>query len=142
LSSLLAGKIVNVSFVLIVITAGVSGLVPYANFFDYLYLVVCINVAIKVNWNLFAATDCSMHVRLLTLIKSKKSISHIELLNTYNRQEIINVRIPRLLALNQIKIVDGKYFLTGNFVLFGGALLSFFRFILGLPVRPAQNDMN
>lgn len=140
LSSLLAGKIVNVLFILVLLMAGLYGLVPSANFFDYLYLIICINIAIKINWNLFAATDCSMHVRLLTLIKAQKNISHNELLKQYNRNEIINVRIPRLLALNQIQIVNERYVLSGKFVLFGGMLLAFFRLVLGLPVRPANNN--
>jgi len=141
-TSLLAGKIVNFIFLGFILIGGLSSLIPMASFFDYVYLFICINTAVKINWNLFAATDTSMHSKLLTTIHALGPISHDELLKIYNRNEIFKARIPRMLALNQIKIIDGKYILSGNFVLYGAKLLALFRFIPGIPVRPAPNISN
>jgi hypothetical protein len=139
-SSILAGKIINFLFLGFILITSFSGLMPKASFFDYLYLFVCINVCVKVNWNLFAATDTSMHSKLLTTIYMLGPISHDNLLKLYNRTEIFKARIPRMLALDQIQVIDGKYVLTGRFVLFGAKLLALFRLLLGIPVRPALNN--
>ena len=138
-SSLLAGKIINVIFIVLVASLSFFGVIPTAHWLDFLYLFICINAAIKINWNLFAATDTSMHTKLLTTINRLGPISKAHLLQLYNREAIFSARIPRLLALGQIQILNGKYLLSGNFVLYGAKVLALFRLILGIPVRPPLN---
>lgn len=138
-SSLFAGKIINLLFLTLIAIGSIAGLIPMAHFFDYAYLFLCVNAAVKINWNLFAATDTSMHSKLLTTIHTLGPISHDALLKIYNRDEIFKARIPRMLALNQIQVVDGKYILSGNFVIYAAQILALFRRILGIPVRPEQN---
>lgn len=139
-SSLKAGKIVTCIFLLCLLLLDSLSNFEYFNFFNYLYLFICTNAAAKINWNLFAATDTSMHVKILTTIYTHNPITQNELLKTYNRNIIFNARIPRLLALKQIQIVDGKYLITGNFVLMAAKILAFFRFLLGIPIRPDLNN--
>ena len=139
-SSLLAGKIINIIFLTLVAFFSLLGIIPNASLFDYLYLFICINSAVKINWNLFAATDTSMHTKILTIIDSIGPISRSHLQKLYNRDAIFKARIPRMLALNQIQIIDGKYVLSGKFVLFGGKILALFRWLLGIPIRPRLNS--
>lgn len=139
--SMLATKITNLLLLLLLVLQ-LSGTLNGVYFSHYLYLWLCINVAAKVNWNLFALTDTSMHARVLTVIYEHGPISHDRLLELYNRAKILQARLPRLISLGQVHEKDGVLFLGGNFVIYGGMLLAFLRLLLGIPVRPKNIDLN
>lgn len=140
--SMLATKLTNIILLSALLLLHLSGVLQDVYFSHYLYLWICINVAAKVNWNLFALTDTSMHARVLTVIYEHGPISHHRLLELYNREKILQARLPRLIRLGQVQEKDGVLFLGGNFVIYGGMLLAFLRLLLGIPVRPKRIDLN
>lgn len=137
-ASMLSMRLTNYIFLGLLLALSLLGYLKNVTLVHYLYLFLCINISAKVNWNLFALTDTSMHSRLLTVIYENSPISHSSLLNLYNRQTIFEARLPRLLELNQLKIENGTIYLSGKFVLIGASILAFFRCLLGIPIRPKR----
>ena len=139
--SMLATKITNILLLSLLLVLHFSDTLKDVHFSHYLYLWICINVAAKVNWNLFALTDTSMHARVLTVIYEYGPISDHQLLELYNRAKILQARLPRLISLGQVHEKNGVLFLGGNFVIYGGMILAFLRLLLGIPIRPKTIDL-
>ncbi|TSA57511.1 MAG: hypothetical protein D4R39_02270 [Methylophilaceae bacterium] len=104
--------------------------------FDALYSSLFIFLLTFLNWFAFALTDASMHVQILMQIYQNPGITREDLLNKYNKDIILNNRVPRLLELGQLRLRDGRLFLSGRSVLFGARVCVAVRYILGLPLHP------
>ena len=61
-----------------------------------------------------------------------------ELVGRYNKGVILGNRIPRLIELGQLQQADGRLFVAGNAVLLGSRVCTLLRWILGLPLSPAD----
>lgn len=88
------------------------------------------------NWFIFTITDVSMHIQLLMQIYYQGKVTQAGLQELYNKSVILGNRIPRLLELGQLRVVDGKLHVRGRSVLFGAFVCAIIRRVLGLPVRP------
>lgn len=105
-------------------------------FFDFLYSSLFILLLTFLNWFAFALTDASMHIQLLMQIHRMPGITRENLLSKYNKDIILNNRIPRLLELGQLYLSDGRLFLSGRSVLLGATICVAIRYILGIPLHP------
>jgi hypothetical protein len=101
-----------------------------------LFALIYVNSLVFLNWDVFTITDVSMHIQLLMQIHRNRSLTENELVQRYNKHTILTNRIPRLLELGQLRLEDGKLFVTGGSVLFGSAVCVLLRRILGIPLRP------
>lgn len=90
-----------------------------------------------VNWFVFMLNDASMHVRLLMQISEAGAVSPAELIGRYNKNAIMSNRIPRLVALGQLRLESGRLFPAGNSALLAARVCVWLRKILGIPLRPA-----
>ena len=109
---------------------------------DLAFGALFLGCVVFLNWFLFTITDVSMHIQLLMQIYEKRLISKATLEEKYNKQVIISNRIPRLLELGQLKLVDGRLYVSGRGVLLGAEMCAMIRRLLGLPSRPelAQHE--
>jgi hypothetical protein len=98
----------------------------------YLFCVVFLN------WFIFTITDVSMHIQLLIQIFRHPGMARDELVGRYNKGVILGNRIPRLIELGQLQQADGRLFVAGNAVLLGSRVCTLLRWILGLPLSPAD----
>jgi hypothetical protein len=110
-------------------------------FAGLVFLTLYLGCLIFLNWFIFVLTDVSMHIQLMTQIHKRGSATVAELQKSYNKDVILENRIPRLLELGQLHLRNGKLVLAGRSGLFFGAFVTaFLRRILGIPVRPELAD--
>jgi hypothetical protein len=95
----------------------------------------CVNF---LNWFVFTLTETSMHVHLVVEVSQEEGIELHELQKRYNKQSIIQARIPRLIELGQLRIEGGRLYLGGSWVLRGAMMCRMLRILLNIPPRPEQ----
>jgi hypothetical protein len=100
------------------------------------FIIIYLNCLVFLNWFLFTLTDVSMHIQLLLQVHRAGSITPEHLIARYNKDTIVHNRIPRLLELGQLRMQDGKLYVSGRSVMFGASVCVGLRRILGIPVRP------
>jgi hypothetical protein len=135
-SAVAATRTVNVVVVVALLLPTVSRSFSAVCFLDFLYAGLVINAAAFCIWVVFAMTDTSMHIHILTELYRVKDISKTELLARYCKDSIVEARVRRLLTLGQLQRQDGKLRAAGRTVLLGAEMCKLFRFMLGIPIRP------
>ena len=88
------------------------------------------------NWFVFAVSDASMHIRILMTIDRLGAATASQIRQRYNKNAIIAYRLPRLIALGQLRVEEGRLMINSRSVLAFAAVLRSIRRILGIPVRP------
>ncbi len=88
------------------------------------------------NWFVFAVSDASMHIRILMTIDQLGAARTSEIRERYNKHTIIAYRLPRLIAVGQLRMDDGRLVINSRSVLVFAAVLRVIRRILGIPIRP------
>jgi hypothetical protein len=91
------------------------------------------------NWLVFVVSDTSMHVHLLVEIGRVEGLPLAELNRRYNKQAIIQARIPRLLELGQLRLRANRLVLGGRWVLAGAEAARLMRILLSIPPHPVQD---
>ncbi len=91
------------------------------------------------NWFVFVVSDTSMHVHLMVEIGREEGMPLAELQRRYNKQAIINARIPRLLELGQLGLRGNRLVLGGRWVLAGAGAARLMRVLLSIPPHPVQD---
>ena len=81
-----------------------------------------------------------MHIQLLMQLQRNNEISVETLAKQYNKNIILQNRVPRLLELGQLRLENGRLFISGGSVLFGAFICRRLRKILGIPEHPEQTD--
>jgi hypothetical protein len=131
-----ATKTVNI-LVLVALLLPVGIRPPFVGcLLEVLFAALVINVAAFINWFMFAVTDTSMHIHILTEFYRAGVVTKEELFKLYRKDVIVQTRVKRLLAIGQLKLLDGNLRLAGRAVLAGAEVCKLFRFVLGIPVRP------
>lgn len=90
------------------------------------------------NWFVFVVSDTSMHVHLMVEIGREEGMPLAELQRRYNKQTIIQARIPRLLELGQLRLRGNQLVLGGRWVLAGAEAARLMRILLSIPPHPVQ----
>jgi len=135
-SSVSATKVVNVIVLLTLLLP--AALHSFSNFCwpALLYAALVINAGAFISWFLFAMTDTSMHIHILTEFYRAENLSRAELFARYRKDTIVAARLKRLLTLDQLRLQDGRLKIAGRTVLAGAEMCKLFRFVLGIPIRP------
>ncbi len=88
------------------------------------------------NWFVFAVSDASMHIRILMTIDRLGAARTSQIRERYNKNTIIAYRLPRLIAVGQLRVDEGRLVINSRSVLVFAAVLRVIRRILGIPIRP------
>lgn len=89
-----------------------------------------------INWFVFAVSDASMHMRILMVIDQLGSATPAQIQERFNKSSIISYRIPRLIAVGQLGILNGRLVVKSRSVIIFAGLLRFIRRVLSIPERP------
>lgn len=89
-----------------------------------------------INWFVFAVSDASMHMRILMVIDQLGSATPAQIQERFNKASIISYRIPRLIAVGQLGILNGRLVVKSRSVIIFAGLLRFIRRVLSIPERP------
>jgi hypothetical protein len=89
-----------------------------------------------INWFVFAVSDASMHIRILMVIERLGSASSAQIQDRFNKASIISYRIPKLIAVGQLGLVDDRLVVKSRSVILFAALLRAIRRVLSIPARP------
>ena len=131
-----ATKTVNVIVLVALLLPALSRSFSAICLLQFLYAALVINAAAFCIWVVFAMTDTSMHIHILTEFYRASDLSKAELLARYNKDTLVKARVGRLLTLGQLQMQDGKLRIAGRTVLLGADMCKLFRFMLGIPIRP------
>ena len=106
-----AGLYMNVVFLPVysLVHVKMFGISAIPLLFGFVFVLVYLNCIVFLNWFLFTLTDVSMHIQLLLQLHRAGSITPEYLITRYNKETILRNRIPRLLALGQLRVKDGSY---------------------------------
>lgn len=88
------------------------------------------------NWFVFALSEASMHIRILTVIHQSGSTTVKQLQQQFNKDTIIAYRVPKLISVGQLGIEDGRLVVKSHLVIRFAAVLRFIRRLLAIPARP------
>ena len=135
-SSVTATKAVNVIVLAALLLPSASHSFSAICLLEFLYAALVINAAAFCIWVVFAMTDTSMHIHILTEFYRTNDLSKAELLVRYNKDTLVKARVGRMLTLGQLRRQDEKLRIAGRTVLLGADMCKVFRFVLGIPVRP------
>jgi hypothetical protein len=105
-----------------------------------LFVAIYLNCCVFLNWFIFTLTDVSMHIQLMMQLHKRGTASIADLESAYNKDVIVGNRIPRLIELGQLRLENGRLFVTGGSVLLGAWVVALLRRLLGIPVRPELAD--
>lgn len=94
---------------------------------------VCV---VFINWFVFAVSDASMHIRILMVIEQLGAASPVQIQERFNKNSIISYRIPRLIAVGQLGMLNGRLVIKSKSVILFAAVLRFIRRVLSIPERP------
>lgn len=83
------------------------------DFSFYLYLFILYSLTAYTYFHIFNMSETSRRVRMLTAIASRKITELSELEAIYDENEMIRVRLERLVALKQISERNGRYYSVG-----------------------------
>lgn len=106
------------------------------------YFSSCCTCCTFLNWFVFAVSDTSMHVHLMVEVGREDGIALDKLQRRYNKQAIIQARIPRLLELGQMRLCGDRLVLGGRWVLAGAEAARLMRILLSIPPHPIQEEEN
>jgi len=81
-------------------------------------------------FHLFNMTETARRIKILFEIKKNKGLAVEKLTEHYKSDFMIETRLHRLIELNQIEEVNGKYFIKGKFLLFATIMINGLKKIL------------
>jgi hypothetical protein len=84
--------------------------------------------------------ETSLHMHLLLEIAWSERPSLGRLIERYSPERMVEERLARLIALGQVRLVDGRYQLANRSALRLSRAIDFWRTVLGLPTSPATVD--
>jgi len=102
------------------------------------YVVLTYNMLGFCYLSVLNASETSLHVHILMMLWREVRIASAQLTQKYSAQEMISVRVDRMISLGQLK-KDGEHFvLASRALVLTGQVLNGWRRILGLPLSPGR----
>lgn len=133
--TILCGIILNVP--LIVIICGISFQYFHSapiNFFSAVfYGIVLYNSLFYVYFHLFNMSETARRIRILYEIYNREVVSDMDIKGLYKMEEMISIRLDRLISLRQIVYRNNKYLLSKKLLYCAARILEIWRRILGYP---------
>ncbi len=84
-------------------------------------------------FHLFNMSETARRIRILYNIKRSPLIKAGELSAAYGSEDMLTNRLERLVALRQVRLSKGRYFLNSRLLHFGAQVVSAWALVLGLP---------
>lgn len=97
-----------------------------------LYCIILFASSGYIYFHLFNTTETARRIRILHEIKTSGSLSEEEMLPLYKRENIIELRLKRLVDTNQLKLDGNCYHLNQRLLYWSAIIVSIWRTVLGL----------
>lgn len=97
-----------------------------------LYTLLVYNAFGFVYFQLFNISETSLHMHVMLDILLTPALRRDELMRKYNVDSMIKVRLERLVAMGQLSVRDGRFYLRKKLFLHGAKILTFWQTILGI----------
>lgn len=98
------------------------------------YALIIYNTLGYCYFHIFNMSETSRRVRILYELYRAGSLSASDVASLYDVQDILSVRIDRLISMGQIKQIDGRYVLDGRILYYAAKLVAFWAYLIGLPM--------
>jgi len=102
------------------------------NFSSIIYAFLVYNSLGYAYFHFFNISETSRRIKILLEMKKNKDLKIEDLTKNYKTDFMVKTRLQRLLELNQIQIINGKYFIKGKILLFAALLVNFLKKVLNL----------
>lgn len=102
------------------------------NFSSIIYAFLVYNSLGYAYFHVFNMSETARRIKILFEIKKNKSLSVENLTQDYQSDFMVKTRLQRLIELNQIKQINGKYFIKCKILLFAAIMVNFLKKILNL----------
>ena len=83
-------------------------------------------------FHFFNMSETARRIKILIEIKKNNFLDIDTLTKDYESSFMVKTRIQRLIELNQIKLINEKYFLKGKILLFAAIIIMFLKKVLNL----------
>ncbi len=100
------------------------------------YVVLTYNMLGFCYLSVLNASETSLHVHILMMLWNEGRITSAQLTQKYSAQEMISVRVDRMISLGQLKKNKEHYVLASRALILVGRGLTAWRRVLGLPLNP------
>jgi hypothetical protein len=84
-------------------------------------------------FHFFNMSETARRIKILLEIRKNKYLLVEELTVDYKSDFMVKTRLQRLLELNQIQLINGKYFIKNKVLLFAAIMVNFLKKVLNLP---------
>ncbi|MBE9531811.1 MAG: hypothetical protein IME98_03290 [Proteobacteria bacterium] len=101
-----------------------------------LYALIVFNLVGYTYFHIYNMSETARRVRILYDIYSKGSLAKSDIDESYKKDDMVAIRLERLLGLGQIRKEKGAYFLDGRVLYYGAVLLAFWSRLIGLSIMP------
>lgn len=81
-------------------------------------------------FHLFNMSETARRIRILFEFSKRGPMSHESVMECYNMDDVLQIRLKRLIALNQLKYEDGYYSIDGHFLYRAAIIIAWWRKIL------------
>lgn len=107
-----------------------------------LYAFIVFNLMGYTYFHIFNMSETARRVRILYDIYTRGSITKVDIEKSYHKEDMVAVRLQRLLGLGQIRKVNGAYFLDRRLLYYAAILLAFWSRLIGLSILPEGYKKN
>lgn len=108
------------------LSASMSGVV-----FAIFYSLVIYNALAYTYFHLFNMSETARRIRILYEIDRKGSLPESEIISMYGTDDILDIRLKRLIDTKQLVCIDGRYLLNSRLLYYTALLVAGWRRILG-----------
>lgn len=100
------------------------------SFFAVVYAFLVYNSLGYAYFHFFNMSETARRIKILLEIKKNKALIIENLVQNYQSDFMIKTRLQRLIELNQIELMNGKYFIKGKILLFATIMINCLKKIL------------
>lgn len=99
---------------------------------DYVYCFIVYSTIAYTYFHFFNMSETARRIRILYEIYSVGSLSSQDITALYKSHDLVNIRLERLLALKQLKLINGFYLIDRKTIYYAAVLISVWRKLLYL----------
>lgn len=103
------------------------------------YVIIVYNALGYSYFHMFNMSETARRIRILYELYKTGGLNTSALVKLYGVDNVLSVRVDRLISTGQIKKVDGRYILDGRLLYYSAKLLEFWGYILGSPLMKSSH---
>jgi hypothetical protein len=84
-------------------------------------------------FHLFNTSETARRIKLLYEIDKAGSLSETKITDMYSTNDIVRLRLKRLVDTNQLRLRDGNYSIDNRLLYFAALIVAFWQRVLGMP---------